>query len=69
MKFQEQGIIIYPYVTNNQLVYEVEYAGHIRQVIQELPELTDERWECFGVDVDLDNDISTVVVDTINLYE
>ena len=69
MKFQEQGLIIYPYVTNNQLVYEVDYNGYIRQVLQELPNLVDERWECFGVDVDIDSYTSTVVVDTVNIYE
>jgi hypothetical protein len=68
MKFQEQGLIIYPYISENQLIYEVDYNSGIREVIQILPDLpSDERWECFGVDVINDYE-SEVIVDTINVY-
>jgi len=68
MKFQEQGLIIYPYVSGNQLIYEVDYGTNIREVTQILPDLPEgERWECFGVDV-VDDYGSEVLVDIINVY-
>lgn len=66
MTFQEDGVIIYPYVTNNQLIYEVDYAGSIRQEVHELPEPTSGRWECFGAEVDWGNNTSEVVVDIVD---
>ena len=70
MVFKEQGVILYPYITNgNELCYEVEWDGNIRTRIQYLPELPDgERWECFGVDMSEDYSKCTITIDVVHSY-
>ena len=70
MEFEEYGTILYPYVTNNtELCYEVEVDGNTRNKIQYLPELpSDERWECFGINVSDDWEKSIVTVEVVPSY-
>lgn len=69
MQFTEHGLIMYPYISNNQLIYEVDFETGIRSIIHILPELGDhEMWECFGVDVNHDGQTSTITVSVINTY-
>jgi len=69
MTFQEHGLILYPYISDNHILYEVKYDDNIREVTKSLPNLPDgEEWECFGVDVDIDNGTSEVFLDVVNVY-
>ena len=69
MTFQEHGLILYPYILDNHIIYEVRYDDNIREVTKSLPDLPEnEAWECFGVDVDIDNGTSEVLLDIVNVY-
>jgi len=73
MTFEEYGTILYPYIANgNQLCYEVEVDGRIKEKIKHLPDLPEgEMWECFGVEPIYDDNgflKSKVFVDVINDY-
>jgi len=69
MQFTEDGLIMYPYIDDNKLYYEVNYDTSIIQKVQYLPDLQDnEQWTCYGVDIDEETEESTITVAPTNKY-
>jgi len=69
MQFIENGIILYPYISNNQLCYEVDYNLNIRQIVHDLPTPPNgKQWVCYDVDMDECQKQSTITVAITTVY-